>query len=82
MSEINESLATAFDRVADFQAVQAGASCDELAEAVSLLQESVGITEDERILLRERLDEIRGTKPAKGSVLLGLILGLMAAEET
>jgi len=80
--EITDSLASAFDRLADFQSVQSGADADEMLEAVTLLQESVGINDDERVLLRERLTEIRGTKPAAGAVLLGLILGLMAAEQT
>ncbi len=79
--EITDSVDTAFDRLADFQSVQAGADADQMLEAVTLLQESVGISDDDRVLLRDRLEEIRGTKPAKGAVLLGLILGLMAAAE-
>ena len=81
MNEISDSLARAFDRVDDFQAVQHGASPDDLREAVDLLQESVGIRDAERSLLVERLDEIRGAEFAPAHVLLGLILGLMAAQE-
>jgi hypothetical protein len=81
VKEITDSLARAFDRIDDFQSVQAGASSDELRDAVTLLQESVGINDDERSLIAQRLEDIRGTKPAAGSALLGLIVGLMAGEE-
>lgn len=74
-----DSLARALDRIEDFQAVQSGAGAGELREAVELLQESVGIRDDERVLLRERLERIRGSERAPGHVLLGLIVGLMAA---
>jgi hypothetical protein len=79
--EIADSLATAFDRIGDFRAVQSGAGTEELREAVALLQESVGIRDSERVLLRERLEDISGSDRAGGHVLLGLILGLMASEE-
>ena len=81
MREITDSLARAFDRIEDFQAVQRDARPDELAGAVECLQESVGVNDDERALFAERLDCIRGSDRAPGHVLLGLILGLMAAEE-
>ena len=79
--EITDSLATAFDRIEDFQAVQRSADPIALREAAELLQESVGISDDERVLIRERLDGIGGSKRAPGHVLLGLIVGLMASEE-
>jgi len=79
--EITDSLADAFDRVEDFQAVQADATPEGLRESVELLQEAVGIREEERSLIRERLEGIRGSNRAPGHVLLGLIVGLMAREE-
>ncbi|MEO8092935.1 MAG: hypothetical protein ABI726_09545 [bacterium] len=81
MREISDSLARAFDRIDDFQAVQRGRDAEALREAVECLQKSVGIRDPERSLLVERLDAIRGSGEARGHVLLGLILGLIAAEE-
>ena len=81
MSEITDSLASALGRVDDFKAVQAGADSDGFQAAVELLQESVGIRDDERVVLRDWLDRHRGSKRADGHVLLGLIVGLLAGEE-
>ncbi len=80
MAEITDSLARAFDRIADFQAVQSGRSGKELLEAVTRLQESVGIGDEPRAVIAERLDTIAGSSRAPGHVLLGVIVGLMAAE--
>ena len=60
--------------------MQAGASSDELLAAVIRLQESVGIDDDARVLIAERLEGIRGSAQAAGHLLLGLIVGLAAAE--
>jgi hypothetical protein len=70
---ITDSLARAFDRIVDFQAVQRGASRGELIAAVGLLLESVGITDDERAVAGEKLELIRGSDRAPGHVLLGLM---------
>lgn len=73
-------LEQAFDTLADFEAVQAGTSTEELLDAVLNLQEAVGIDDDERVLIRERLSA-RGTATGfRGPVLMGLIIGLLAAE--
>jgi hypothetical protein len=80
MHPITESLERAFDRIDDFQAVQADSSSAELGDAVLRLQESVGIREETRAALRERLEGIEGSARAPGHVLLGLIVGLVAAE--
>jgi len=80
VTEIARNLARALDRIEDFQAVQSGRDAGELREAAELLQEAVGIRDSERVLLRERLERIRGSERAPGHVLLGLIVGLMAAE--
>lgn len=77
---ITASLDSAFDRIADFQAVQGGSSADELLAAVIRLQESVGIADEPRALIAERLNRIDGSSRAPGHVLLGVIVGLMAAE--
>jgi hypothetical protein len=73
-----QTLQRAFDRLDDFEVVQHGIDSQNLIAAVNLLQESVGITDDERVVIRERLDA-RSAVP-KGAVLMGMILGLMAAQ--
>ena len=80
MNEITDSLERAFDRIDDFQAVQSGRSGEQLVDAVLCLQEAVGIRDDTRVLIKERLDAIKGSSRAPGHVLLGVIVGLMAAE--
>ena len=81
MSAINDSLARAFARIDDFEAVQANAGGRELIDAVARLQESVGVDDEARALIGERLRERRdASRRAPGHVLLGIILGLIAAE--
>ncbi len=80
MDQVAANLARAFDRIEDFQAVQCGRSAEELLDAVTLLQESVGIADGSRALTAERLQGIAGSSRAPGHVLLGVIVGLMAAE--
>jgi len=65
----------AFDRLADFLAVQGDALT---VEAVVLLQESLGIDDDARVTFGERLEQVQPNAP-RGAALLGLILGLSAA---
>ncbi len=72
-----QTLGRAFDRLDAFCAVQG----DHLSlEAVTLLQEAVGIDDDARRLLVERLARLAAGAPP-GAVLLGLLLGLFAADE-
>lgn len=80
MNEITASLELAFARIDDFQAVHAGNSGAGTGDAVECLQESVGIADETRALIAERLDAIAGSTRAPGHVLLGVIVGLMAAE--
>lgn len=80
MDRITDTLARAFDRIDDFERVQSGVRGKELVEAVDRLQESVGIDDDARALIGERLDQIKGSDKAPGHVLLGVIVGLIAAE--
>ena len=65
----------AFDRIDDFLSVQSSAPS---VEAVTRLQEAVGLTDDERVAIRERLEAIDQREHA-GGVLLGVIVGLFAA---
>jgi hypothetical protein len=80
MDEITDNIGRAFDRIDDFKAVQAGVDADELLDAVIRLQESVGIEDEARAVIGERLDARVGSTPAPGQVLLGVIIGLIAAQ--
>jgi hypothetical protein len=73
-------LATAFDRIDDFLAVQTpGLTLD----AVLRLQEAVGIDDRSRALIGERIAalEQRGQCAAAGSLVLGLLVGLFAGTD-
>jgi dienelactone hydrolase len=74
-------LAGAFDRIDAFLAVQ-GPSPG--IDAVLALEEAVGVDTRSRALIRERLDELAeaGHGAAVGSVLIGILIGLFAAETT
>lgn len=65
----------AFDRIDDFVAVQ-GPTLS--VEAVDLLQEAVGVDEGARAIIRERIANLGDA--SAGSVLLGVLVGLLAAE--
>ena len=72
-------LATAFDRIDDFLAVQ-GPALDR--DAVLALQAAVGVDEDSRDVIRARVAALTdsGHGVATGSLLLGILVGLFAAE--
>jgi hypothetical protein len=75
-----DRLATAFDRIDDFLAVQTpGLTLD----AVLRLQEAVGIDDRSRALIGERIAalEQRGQCAAAGSLVLGLLVGLFAGTD-
>jgi hypothetical protein len=78
MGELSDTLARAFDRIEDFESVQADTRGRELVDAVKRLQESVGIDDEARALICERLEARPGA--AAGDVVFGLIVGLIAAE--
>jgi len=75
-------IATAFDRLDDFLAVQGGSPS---MDAVLNLQAAVGIDDDARRVIRERLEALADRPGARraanrpGEVLLGILLGLFAA---
>jgi len=75
---VEPALAAALDRIEDFLAVQRASGGIDL-EAAEALQLSVGLDEECRVLLRERLPEISSNASA-GSVLFGLILGISIGE--
>jgi hypothetical protein len=65
----------AFDRIDDFVAVQGPAIS---VEAVDRLQEAVGVDEGARAVIRGRIADLGDA--SAGSVLLGVLVGLMAAD--
>jgi hypothetical protein len=73
-------LDAAFDRIDDFLAVQ---SPDVSADAVTLLQEAVGVDDDARDRIRNRIQALEraGHPTSAGSVLLGILVGLFARDE-
>ena len=73
-------LSCAFDRIDDFLAVQASRAGPELLGAVICLQGSVAIDDAARQLVRERVSSIKAASQAPGPFMLGLVVGLMAAE--
>lgn len=75
---MNDALSEAFDRVNDFIAVQSAQGGIDL-ESVECLQLAVGIDSDARLLFKQRLEQTsHNSQP--GGVLLGMILGLLAAQ--
>jgi hypothetical protein len=72
-------LVRAFDRIDDFLAVQ-GPSPER--DAVLALEEAVGVDAVSRAVIRARVAALAeaGHGAASGSVLLGILVGLFAAE--
>jgi dienelactone hydrolase len=72
-------LARAFDRIDDFLAVQGPSPAP---GAVLALEEAVGVDDDSRAVIRARVAALAeaGHGAAAGSVVLGILLGLFAAE--
>jgi hypothetical protein len=73
----SDPLTQAFDRLDDFVSIQRAAG-GITGDAVLLLQQAVGIDDPERATIRERVESLARADP--GSALLGIILGLLAAE--
>lgn len=74
MSDVAQSLEQALDQIDAFKAIHepGGVTLD----AVLCLQESVGIDDDSRVLIHERLYENGG---GGSHQFLGVIIGLLAA---
>jgi hypothetical protein len=78
--EITESLERALDRVDGFQAIQRARPPEEHLDAVLCLQEAVGVGDEARALIKERLFDSDGIPTRPAEMLLGVIVGLLAAE--
>jgi len=70
-----DGIATGFDRLDDFLAVQGSTPS---LDAVLRLQEAVGIDDGQRRMIRDRLEALDARAQA-GAVLLGILVGLFAA---
>ena len=79
MNEITDSLEQAFDRVQDFEQVQADATQGEKLDAVLCLQEAVELGDRSRKIIRERLGDFERRRHT-GQILYGIIIGLLAAQ--
>jgi hypothetical protein len=77
IDSLQASLDEAFDRFSEFLAVQGGRPS---VEAITLLQQALGIDDDARRLLAARLESDLEEDFAAAQVLLGLILGVSAAQ--
>ena len=76
---LSDSLSSAFDRLDDFLEVQGPRLSP---ETVDLLQAAAGVTDSERRVIAERLLSLRppDKPPHMGAVLLGVLVGLFAAQ--
>lgn len=75
-------LEAAFDRIDDFIAVQLAGTGTLTVDAVNLLQESLGVDEAQRAVVRDRVAALRasGHDASAASVLLGVLVGIFATE--
>lgn len=74
-------IASAFGRIEAFLAVQDGARGDELVAEVDHLQAAAGIGPDQRSAISYGLARLESLDPRAGDVMLGVIVGLLAATE-
>jgi hypothetical protein len=76
-------LENAFNRLDDFVAVQFGGNGGITLDAVKLLQESLGIQDAERGVIRDRVGALcaDGHNATAASVLLGILIGISAREQ-
>jgi hypothetical protein len=81
MLAVTPDLARAFDRIDAFLAVQGPAPA---ANAVLALEAAVGVDDESRAVIRQRVAALAdaGHGAAAGSVVLGILVGLFAAERT
>ena len=74
-----DPLSRAFDRIDDFVRVQTANGGRITVDAVDLLQEAVGIDPERRSIIAARVPAL-GNDLSAGAVLLGVLVGLFAAE--
>ena len=74
-------LATAFDRIEAFLAVQRGVRGHRLAAAVDCLQAAAGIGPNERGAIAHGLAQLDSLDPRTGDVMLGVLIAALAATE-
>jgi hypothetical protein len=81
MLDRQPNLASAFDRIDAFLAVQGPSPTP---DAVLALEEAVGVDDGSRAVIRARVAALAeaGHGAAAGSVLLGILIGLFATEPT
>ena len=77
VSDVTESLEQALDRIDAFRAIHEPGGVS--MEAVQCLMESVGIDDDGRALVHDRIFEADDIRDG-ASTFLGVIIGLLAAE--
>jgi len=79
MLAVTPDLAGAFDRIDAFLAIQGPAPA---ADAVLALEAAVGVDEESRAVIRRRVAALAeaGQGASAGSVVLGILVGLFAAE--
>ncbi len=80
MANRADTLAEAFDRIDDFYAVHRSRPIGEMADSVDCFLESVDLDDDARAVLRERLPQLPEIGDRTGQVILGIVIGLMAAQ--
>lgn len=74
-------LSAAFGRIEAFLAVQRGVRGPQLAHAVDCLQAAAGVGVDERREIAWGLARLDDLNPRAGDVMLGVLIGLLAAHE-
>jgi hypothetical protein len=79
MSNMAEKIEEALARIEDFESVQRGADPEALPDAVLCLQAAVGIDDGARVALRDGLENLERSGQT-GPILLGLVIGLLAAD--
>lgn len=75
------SIATAFDRIEAFLAVQRGVRGRDLADAVDCLQAAAGVGPAERVQIAHGLARLEALDPRAGDVMLGVLIAGLAASE-
>lgn len=72
----SDQLNAAFDRIEDFLRVNTHAPT---LDAVLCLQAAVGIEDEHRVVIRERVERLREGHGQRGDQIGGLLLGLILA---